>query len=583
MPAQPRLLTGCFAVLLAACGGGGGGSSTAPPPESSGVLQAGRLTGVAWRTATRSGTTNSSGTFRYLPGETVTFSIDGLELGSTAGAAQVSLFTLAGGSPPANELALRREIAHLQSSPAPSSFQRALNLSMLMLSLDADNDPSNGLDVTRGNTALAGAQLSLDGGTPSFVDRLSRLTPDLNRNIPVPRAIGFLFSSLGLQISAGAVIRQGSTSHGSGFTSDIATTYDANGDVVTTTADLGRLFGTTPSSTTITRDRMGRITRQVTDYDNRIPGARFSHVAEATLDARGNRLRFVESDYFGATLASSSTTDATFDDHGRMLTRRFVFSVPGGLDSGERSEWTWDARGNLLHQRIAVDFDGNGQPENVYDDTFTFDTGNRLLTATHARDDGGDGVVDIVYVNTYSWDASGRPTTYVSTQDFGADGQVDERTTTIYTLDTRGIITRTIEDHEAPAGTPDERSDVVYTYDADVRTTSIVRRTDRGVDGVVDAIHTQSWTYDSNGFLTDASLAMDEQADGVTDYTGRQVSTYDANGARLSFTDQYDIDADGVPETSTAATWEYAPVQNGVVPLGYQYFPVGLPGGYASN
>ena len=76
-----RLMTVFGAALLAAGCGHDDGESKGPA-ELSGVFQAGNVSGVRYSTPTRSGLTDWSGTFKYLPGETVAFSIGGIRLGT---------------------------------------------------------------------------------------------------------------------------------------------------------------------------------------------------------------------------------------------------------------------------------------------------------------------------------------------------------------------------------------------------------------------------------------------------------------------------------------------------------------------
>src|SRR6476646_9328075 len=98
-----------FAAVLSACGGSSD-SGNSGQAEVSGVFQAGGAQGVHYSTPTRSGSTDAAGTFKYLPGETVSFSIGAIQLGSAPGAASVTIFTLSGSTPPTTELALRREL-----------------------------------------------------------------------------------------------------------------------------------------------------------------------------------------------------------------------------------------------------------------------------------------------------------------------------------------------------------------------------------------------------------------------------------------------------------------------------------------
>ena len=142
-------------LLFAGCGDDGSPSDT----ELSGEFQAGRVSGLRYVTPTRSGVTDSNGTFKYLAGESVTFSVGAIALGHAPGAAQITPFTLAGMTPPTTELALRRELD--RASRTTSNFVHAVNLMRLSLALDVDHDPANGIDLRGRDAALASATLNL--------------------------------------------------------------------------------------------------------------------------------------------------------------------------------------------------------------------------------------------------------------------------------------------------------------------------------------------------------------------------------------------------------------------------------------
>lgn len=88
-------------VLLTACGGGSSGTAATTTPDTTGgttiadtsvktgVFIDAPVKGLTYKTATQSGVTNDKGEFNYITGETVTFSLDGVELGS--GKAQAKL------------------------------------------------------------------------------------------------------------------------------------------------------------------------------------------------------------------------------------------------------------------------------------------------------------------------------------------------------------------------------------------------------------------------------------------------------------------------------------------------------------
>lgn len=148
-------------LSLAACGGSG----SSDEKVSTGVFIDSAVEGLHYETATRSGTTNSLGEYDYLPGETVTFSIGGIVLGSTAASPVVTPLSLVAGATNA-------------SDPVVTNIVR------LLLSLDSDDDPGNGITISSDvTTAAAGltvdfgaADLSADEGITGLLSSVSGFT-----------------------------------------------------------------------------------------------------------------------------------------------------------------------------------------------------------------------------------------------------------------------------------------------------------------------------------------------------------------------------------------------------------------------
>lgn len=128
-------------------------------PSESGDLLTGRFVdsaviGLDYTTATQSGETGAEGTFNYLAGEEVTFSIGDIVLPSTDAAnllTPLSLFAT-------------DDITDI----------RVMNLSRLLQTLDTDGDPTNGITISE--SAEASAQgLTLDFASTSFEDDVVNL------------------------------------------------------------------------------------------------------------------------------------------------------------------------------------------------------------------------------------------------------------------------------------------------------------------------------------------------------------------------------------------------------------------------
>ncbi|WP_373976288.1 hypothetical protein NT239_05800 [Chitinibacter sp. SCUT-21] len=136
-------------LFLVACGGGGEASQssitptpastptptptptpTTPPGTSVGVLSDSPVGGVSYSTSGGySGTTNANGQYSYNSGETVTFKIGGITLGTVKATGTITPLELAAANTGGN------------------SSNIATNLLVLLQSLDADGDASNGITI----------------------------------------------------------------------------------------------------------------------------------------------------------------------------------------------------------------------------------------------------------------------------------------------------------------------------------------------------------------------------------------------------------------------------------------------------
>lgn len=128
------------AASLVACGGGGENNTASLSTPSTGVFLDSAVSGIGYKTATQSGTTNSKGEFSYLSGETVTFFVGGLELPSVEAKATVTPLDIA--------------------KTTDVNDATASNILVLLQSLDEDGNPSNGIAIP--STAAAKATAGVD-------------------------------------------------------------------------------------------------------------------------------------------------------------------------------------------------------------------------------------------------------------------------------------------------------------------------------------------------------------------------------------------------------------------------------------
>lgn len=170
-----RPLSAAACALLAACGGGGKSNPTSVdqpelPSVQQGIFRDSPVTGLSYVSGSESGVTDAEGRFTCATGQDVAFSIGSLSLG------QMPCATLA--HPPA-----------LTSS---GSFvdPRALNISRLLLVLDSDGDPTNGVGISEGLRSVAASWAPVDFAAADFPAELAQVISDVfsvdGRVIAVP-------------------------------------------------------------------------------------------------------------------------------------------------------------------------------------------------------------------------------------------------------------------------------------------------------------------------------------------------------------------------------------------------------------
>ncbi len=157
-----RTLVHAFGVVgvsltLCACGGGGGSdppkTNTPPPdntptgdPPSTGTFMDGPVEGINFKTATQSGTTDTDGHYSYVAGETVIFSVGGINFPSVTASQVVTPL----------DMIAKTDLAD----------PTVVNILRLLQSLDKDGDASNGIQIApAAHTAATGLSISFSSAT----------------------------------------------------------------------------------------------------------------------------------------------------------------------------------------------------------------------------------------------------------------------------------------------------------------------------------------------------------------------------------------------------------------------------------
>lgn len=138
------LIPAVLLLVLAGCGGGGGGGGEQAPTVRTGVLVDSPVSGIHYESlpSGKSGTTGPGGEYEFVAGDTVTFSIGGMEFPTVTAGAIITPLTLAGAT----------------SVTDP----QATNISIMLQSLD--DDPTD--DIITINAAAAANATAVNFNQP---------------------------------------------------------------------------------------------------------------------------------------------------------------------------------------------------------------------------------------------------------------------------------------------------------------------------------------------------------------------------------------------------------------------------------
>ncbi len=162
-------------VALVACGGGGGSGAApapapAPAPAQQGYFIDSGVDGLSYSSSPSglSGVTSNGGRFDYKTGDTVTFYVGNLQLGTASGASVVTPLVLAGTD--------------------DYTDTTATNISRLLQTLDVDGDPENGITISEAVQdaagELSGEDAEIDFSGASFATAAQELVNSLDSNEP---------------------------------------------------------------------------------------------------------------------------------------------------------------------------------------------------------------------------------------------------------------------------------------------------------------------------------------------------------------------------------------------------------------
>ena len=561
-------------LTLAGCVAGGGDDEEAPggkkSGESSGVFQAG-IAGLGYSTPTGSGVTDAHGTFKYRNGESVRFTAGGIELGSAPGAASITTLTLAGTQAPTTEETLRTELDRATREPSP--FRKALNMQQLLIALDVDHDPTNGIDVRGRAGLLAGAQVDFDLGVTDFASHVQKLAPGLTRGIPASRALAVLYQCLGIRVPVHAITYTMTSDAKTSTANRTFKTYRADGSRATEGEDSDN-DGDPESLRAWTYNAQGRLAsediRSSQDAQKRRYRFDYEYNSQGTLTGGTEQ---VDSDGDGSVDVASRRV-AQVDEYGMrksLLVERDQ-GADGSVDGRDAVHDEYDSRRNrVLSVTESETTAGAGATTAINTQAMSYDASDRKVSDEIATDANGDGIADNRVRESVEYGQGSRAGRRVSEQDRDGDGVVDLRYVAISQFDASGDeVARTQEIDEGADGVIDRVQFAEFSYDGQHRLVTQKFRDDAGADGVIDATSRVDSEFDAAGRLLLQTSQFDFDNDGVIDSRATTVASAPDSAQALYQNASYGDDAEPLSRTDTLVSSQV--YEDGVLLLGQQYF-----------
>lgn len=560
-------------VLLPACGSSGGGSTTGPD----GFLVGMPVQGLAYQTDSGLGTTTAGGGFFFQPGDEIQFLIGTTPIGERvpASAAMTLADIFPGVVLPTSAYETRTFLRLYDGELAIPGSGLAVRLAMsaaLVLSLDSDKDPSNGVtidpaihDMDSSRLVLAKAVNELEDG--DWVEAaIFRFLWNAYEAGLIANA-GWFHPLVALQtvmeatgqtpqnyieqrreiddgadggIDAVHVIGQGPdglptswTRTEPGPTPEVFTfgvSHDVFGNQTSWSYDSTDAGGTERSETLIERNMHGQTVRR---YSTRYEDDVLTREDETTFtyDVNGNLI--LEERDEGMDTVIDSRSAMTYDADGKLLTREDDYDADGTIDY--RNVNTYDMQGRLASSM--TDYDSDPEFDNI--NFYIFDGNGRLVY--REGDWNADGSIDS---KTWHWyDADGRLVR--RDEDYNADDSVDSRQLNSFDTEGRWVLR---EDWPTPFTAPSSRD--AATYDARGNQLTFTNWD----DPTGTPVYRNTNTYD----IEDRVVMSEYDRDADTVIDSRNIYTHDAVGNQSSRTN--DWNADGTPDSRDLKTWALAPL-----------------------
>lgn len=507
------------AATTSSSSSGGSGSGRGSGAEMTGVLVAGGVKGLRYKTPSFSGLTDSKGSFRYRDGEEVKFTLGGITFGSAAGATKLNLFNLVGSTPLTEESELR---AALENHQRVSDLDLVSNMMLLLMTLDRDQDPQNGIDLTGWDRELVDQRMDFYFDLYAYANRrgLDSLPAiksafHIKYQLPLDAPLVFLYQALGIVVATRLpVLETRDIDDNDTIEQEVRWQYNPFG--------LPREMRLTilPDTATSWRERLlfdydsqARLVFMLRETDTNENGdLDFFYRSERFYSNSGFLVEVIEED---GQLRVGERRSYRFDYDDGGNNSLFTYKLDDDLDSFPdsifRIENYFSDDGLLELREEQADLNGDGRPQRRQRFEFGYNTGGLLVVQEDALDKGetvpADGLVDRRIEVAYRYSNGERLLREVQRIDENDDGVVEQENTVEYFYLSNGLLREQVWEFDLDAnGTVETRRTFKYRYSSGDNLLRMEMILDKDANGFAESRVLAEYRYNSRGQLRETEI-----------------------------------------------------------------------------
>lgn len=508
------------------------------------------IKGLHYESASYSGYTNTEGEYRANKGETTTFSIGQTRIASFESVSSLTLDDFLATNLPDNEHA----VAAALSSDSDGSFHRMANIAALLMVLDYDQNPSNGIDLSNWQGSNSLPPVDLNQNLYRFfyltLAELAQSKGLTRRNLAVSEPLSFIYRLAGIQVEVEMPDK---------LNNQPIFEYDSQGRIT-----KYRVYGDSAFSTELSYRSDGRISEfhfpeiSIVGMDYSViynsdfrPIQRYEKYESKLFkyDSSGFLTAITEA-FFGTISQGEFSYSYNSDDGIQRTTEKCDTNFDGVTDKTTQISQYLNNSGDFSRRDVSINNDASGSEYIRISERYHYDIGGNISGYVYEKNNAMTVEMLKHIKKDFIRTDTGKLQSYSEQVKYNDGGWHKQS----LTFNESGKILRKIYSD----GTDDVlggESVYDYQYDNAGNQTQYKKNTDSQGDGVVDVISVIDSQYsDSGQFLASKEIMKTR---GIFDYYQVKKNIYNDQGKLTIAKTETDSDGNGITDSIVTTTSIY--------------------------